>query len=59
MYHRVVSFMFCCLLLTGSLVCTSFLSAAEKESTKPFTIVTFGDSTTAMRGPLVVVFDDS
>jgi len=55
MYHRAASFILCLtLLLTGSLLCTSFLSAAEKESAKPFTIVTFGDSTTATRGPLVV-----
>lgn len=53
MYHRVVSFMFCCSLLA---VCPlySALAAAEKKSTEPFTIVTFGDSTTATRGPLVV-----
>lgn len=54
MYHRVVSFMFCCSLFAGSLLSLSSLSAAEKESAEPFTIVTFGDSTTATRGPLVV-----
>ncbi|MCA9015854.1 MAG: hypothetical protein KDA77_11025 [Planctomycetaceae bacterium] len=53
MYHRAASFMFCCSLFAGDLLCMS-LSAAEKESPKPFTIVTFGDSTTATRGPLVV-----
>ncbi|QDV48038.1 SGNH/GDSL hydrolase family protein [Gimesia fumaroli] len=53
MHHRVVSFIFCCTLLMGSLFCSPLL-AAEKESAEPFTVVTFGDSTTATRGPLVV-----
>lgn len=53
MYHRVEPFVFCCTLLTGSLLCSSQV-AADKESAESFTIVTFGDSTTATRGPLVV-----
>ena len=54
MYHRVVSFLFCGSLFAGSLLCCTSMSASEKESTEPFTIVTFGDSTTAKRGQLVV-----
>lgn len=54
MHYRAWSLSLCFTLLTGSLLCVSFLSAAENGPTKPFTIVTFGDSTTATRGPLVV-----
>lgn len=55
MMHRTAPFLFCFLLLTGCLV-GSALQAAEKEPAKTDkpTIVTFGDSTTATRGPLVV-----
>lgn len=53
MFYRAVSFILCFSLIIGSLLCPS-LQAAEKEPTEQFTIVTFGDSTTAPRGPLVV-----
>ena len=53
MFHRAVSFILCFSLIIGSLLCP-LLQAAAKEPTEPFTIVTFGDSTTATRGPLVV-----
>jgi len=59
MILRAASYLLCFSLMAGCLLCPSFLSAAEKEPTEkdsaePFTIVTFGDSTTATRGPLVV-----
>ncbi|EDL60882.1 esterase [Gimesia maris DSM 8797] len=54
--QRTARFLFCFSLLTGCLL-GSPLMAADKEpaakADKP-TIVTFGDSTTATRGPLVV-----
>lgn len=55
MIHRTARFLFCCSLLTGCLV-GSALQAADQEPEKSdqTTIVTFGDSTTATRGPLVV-----
>lgn len=49
MIHRAATFLLTCALLTGMHCTTASLSAAE-----PATIVTFGDSTTATRGPLVV-----
>jgi len=51
MIHRAAAFLSCCSLLTITLFLTNELSAADQ---KPTTIVTFGDSTTAPRGPLVV-----
>ncbi|MCH9656069.1 MAG: hypothetical protein K0U86_12910 [Planctomycetes bacterium] len=53
MFYRAVSFIPCFSLIIGSLLCPS-LQAAEKKPTEQFTIVTFGDSTTATRGPLNV-----
>ncbi|MEQ9065829.1 MAG: GDSL-type esterase/lipase family protein [Gimesia chilikensis] len=49
MIHRAATFLLTCALLTGMHCTTDSLAAAE-----PATIVTFGDSTTATRGPLVV-----
>ena len=54
MIPRAAFYLLCFSLFAGCLLCPSFLSAAGKESAEPITIVTFGDSTTATRGPLVV-----
>lgn len=51
MDHRTSVFRFACSLLAIALLIVCPLNAADKE---PVTIVTFGDSTTATRGPLVV-----
>lgn len=51
MIHRATTFLCYCSLLTVILFLTNDLPAADP---KPATIVTFGDSTTAPRGPLVV-----
>lgn len=53
MFYHAVSFILCFSLIIGSLLYPS-LQAAEKKPTEQFTIVTFGDSTTATRGPLDV-----
>ncbi|WP_417392132.1 SGNH/GDSL hydrolase family protein [Gimesia sp.] len=55
MIHSAASFLCCFSLLAGCLFCSA-LQAADKEPAKAdqVTIVTFGDSTTATRGPLVV-----
>jgi len=53
MYHNFKTILACSLLFC-SLFSTPLLSAAEQDAADPVTIVTFGDSTTATRGPLVV-----
>lgn len=54
MNRRFFCFTLFCSMYAGCLCFPSLTSAGEPEKQKPFTIVTFGDSTTATRGPLVV-----